>query len=234
MGKTKLQKIAFLIQMESKLDFYDFRRQYYGPHSRDLDNDILSHPELIDMRVSPNLAHPERISYMFRVTDKGFRIKKELEKGLDERRAMDAESALRRCSAMPMEQLLDKVYANYVEFADKRLPRLEEEIELFRDNVQHVFEKHYGWQSFFMSSMLGYVRDSLVHCNKLVGVHKSVIACLAAEFLESCEEEFQNILQPDDSNRIGTALPNVTDVWCILVEYCQMRGMRRNPYEFAM
>lgn len=229
-GKTKLQKLAFLIQIDSNLDLYDFKKHYYGPFSRELDNDLVSHNELVDIKVHPSIMSAERVYYEFKVTEEGHKVKERLEKKLDKKRVNEAQKALKRYFDMPMDQLLEKAY-ECIDSADERLQGLESNFNLFQNNVKHVLDKHHNRQSLFMLVILDYVQQVLAQSKSIDAAQKAVITRLAAELLETCEEAFPDIVPPVDSERLRPIFTNIADLWGSLIEYCERRGIGRNPFK---
>ncbi|MEN3050184.1 MAG: hypothetical protein ABC585_08015, partial [Candidatus Methanosuratincola petrocarbonis] len=78
-GKTRLQKLTYLVQVEVGLPIYDFKKHYYGPFSRELENDILAGQDLINAAVRPKIFEPNEIYYEFKLTEKGRKMADEFE-----------------------------------------------------------------------------------------------------------------------------------------------------------
>lgn len=230
-GKTRLQKIIYLIQNEAKLDIYDFRKHYYGPFSRELDNDLLSSQDLVEVISHPKILAPHENYFEFKLTPEGMRVMEEMKKSLSEPLRVRIESLINRYSALPLGKLLEEAYATF-DAVDDRLRGLERSTDRLRDNVREIFNTHCNRQSLFILTVLDYVKDVLEKAKDVRDeVQKAVILRLAAELVETCEEAFPEIAPPVDSEKLRPVFMNIADVWLALIEYCDKRRIVKNPFE---
>jgi len=233
-GKTRLQKLAYLIQCDAKLDLYDFRRHYFGPFSRDLDNDIVCHADLVEVNVHPSIMNPDRAYYEYSLTDEGQRIREQMERGLDRKRVDLVKGALDNYFSMSYDQLLEQAYATFASI-DERLKNLESDTGALQSNVEHVFNSYCNRQSLFLLTVLNYMQNAIERSKALKDdVQKAVIARLAAELLEACKEAVPEIAPPVDSDRLRPTFMNIADIWGSLIEYCEKRGVVKNPFKVPL
>ncbi|MEW6069759.1 MAG: hypothetical protein AB1485_04005 [Candidatus Thermoplasmatota archaeon] len=120
-GRTRMQKLIFLAEMESKLKLYKFVPFEYGPFSFDLSDDI---QYLIDWDYISE--KPERfkgkIRYKYELTEEG---EKKVKEFLDDEKLSRAfrkpyeriEKIKQTYYCDPLPELLKKIYDKYPEYA---------------------------------------------------------------------------------------------------------------------
>jgi len=229
-GKTRLQKIVFLVQVEAKLDLYDFKKHYYGPFSRDLDIDVVSHPELIEVKTQLSFTHPDRLYYIYKLTDKGRFLREELESQFERRIVYKVRDLVNHLNKLSHEELVNKVYTEYIPISDVKLDDLRSDLGNFMTNVRRVFTEYHNRQSLFMLSVLEYLDLVLDQARDLDDVQRSIITKVSAELLEKCKEAFLDIIPPVDSERLRPSFLDIADVWGFLLEYCDKRKIGKNPF----
>jgi len=230
-GKTRLQKIIFLIQVEARLDFYDFKRHYYGPFSRDLEIDVISHPELIEVEAQTSLTHPDRLYYVFRLTDKGRSFQKKLESMLERQTVQKVKDMINYLNGLSHEDLVNKVYSEYAPPSEMKLSELQNDLKNFMTNVRRIFMKYHNRQSLFILTILEYLDSVMTNIYSLDDVQRTIIAKVSAELLEKCKEAFHDVIPPVDSEKLRPSFLDIADTWGFLLEYCDKRGIGRNPFK---
>jgi len=121
-GKTRLQKLAFLLDEEElgdQFDAYQFRKYDYGPFSKELLEDVesLEKKGLVEIRKSRTLGGNAR--YDYRLTEDGEAVVKDLF-DRDETSPIldDAKSTLSNYGDMPLRELIERVYQKYPEYKE--------------------------------------------------------------------------------------------------------------------
>ncbi|MCW3996330.1 MAG: hypothetical protein NWE98_09335 [Candidatus Bathyarchaeota archaeon] len=111
---TKLQKLIFLIQTEGKLDGYRFFKHYYGPYSEELDVDIKSFAQsldLIDVQVVEGNKYPY---YIYSPTQKGIKTIQEIITKIPTMELKRADKIIDKYRNKNYKELMEYVYKKYV------------------------------------------------------------------------------------------------------------------------
>jgi uncharacterized protein YwgA len=111
---TKLQKLIFLIQTEGKLDGYRFFKHYYGPYSEELDVDVKSFSQsldLIDVQVVEGSKYPY---YIYSPTQKGIKTIQEIIKKTPTEELKKADKIIDKYRNKNYRELMEYVYKKYV------------------------------------------------------------------------------------------------------------------------
>lgn len=130
-GRTRFQKLIFLMQKEGNLDdleptdTYRFEAYDYGPFSSDLYDDLDDHIErgLIDDSME-ELDEEDIVKYEYRLEQVGEEyVEEELSDTEFERIVKEARRIVRQYGDMPLPELIDFVYAKYPEYAENSVLR---------------------------------------------------------------------------------------------------------------
>lgn len=120
-GRTRFMQLAFLLVHETDVDVeYEFRRRNYGPYSDGVHDDLerLDEEGLIDIRRTT--TDSGNVKYEYAATGRG---EEEAEAVLNELERHEADAVVslaENYGDMPIFILLDHVYREYPEFAEKR------------------------------------------------------------------------------------------------------------------
>ncbi|QIB79066.1 hypothetical protein G3A49_13355 [Haloferax volcanii] len=121
-GKTRLQKLAFLLDEEKlgdRLDAYHFRKYDYGPFSKGLLEDIedLEDKGLVDIHRSRTLGGNTR--YDYEITDVGETIVSDIFSRGDASIILeDAEDIAVEYGDLPLRELIELVYEKFPEYKE--------------------------------------------------------------------------------------------------------------------
>ncbi|MEN3026039.1 MAG: hypothetical protein ABC611_08155 [Candidatus Methanosuratincola petrocarbonis] len=228
-GKTRLQKLTYLVQVEVGLPIYDFKKHYYGPFSRELENDILAGQDLINAAVRPKIFEPNEIYYEFKLTEKGRKMADEFEKRLDEK----LNNAIAKYSKLPTHELLERAYST-LKNVDERLGEVEREALSMKNSLCEIFEANCNRQALFLMTVTDYALTAIQIAKKADEVQKVVILRLAAELIERCQEAFSEVVPPVDSEKLRPIFMTIADLWGTLIEYCEKINLVRNPFELGL
>lgn len=131
-GRTRFQKLIFLMQMEGNLnniaptDTYRFEPYDYGPFSSTLYDDLDSHIErgLIEDSKEELDEEDDIVKYEYQLKSEGqeFVEERQSEKEFD-RIVQEAERILREYGDIPLPELIDIVYSKYPEYAENSVLR---------------------------------------------------------------------------------------------------------------
>jgi uncharacterized protein YwgA len=110
----KLQKLIFLIQTEGKIDGYRFFKHYYGPYSEELEVDIRSFSQsldLVDVQVVEGNKYPY---YVYSPTRKGIETIQEIIEKIPLEDLKRADKIINKYMNKNYKELTEYVYKNYV------------------------------------------------------------------------------------------------------------------------
>jgi uncharacterized protein YwgA len=131
-GRTRFQKLIFLMQMEGNLndlaptDTYRFEPYDYGPFSSTLYDDLDIHIErgLIDDSKEELDEEDDIVKYEYQLEPEGQEfIEEELSEGELERIVNEAKRIVREYGDMPLPELIDLVYSKYPDYAENSVLR---------------------------------------------------------------------------------------------------------------
>ena len=131
-GRTRFQKLIFLMQMEGNLndlaptDTYRFEPYDYGPFSSTLYDDLDIHIErgLIDDSKEELDEEDDIVKYKYQLEPEGQEfIEEELSVGELERIINEAKRIVREYGDMPLPELIDLVYSKYPDYAENSVLR---------------------------------------------------------------------------------------------------------------
>ena len=131
-GRTRFQKLIFLMQMEGNLndlaptDTYRFEPYDYGPFSSTLYDDLDIHIErgLIDDSKEELDEEDDIVKYEYQLEPEGQEfIEEQLSEGALERIVNEAERIVGEYGDMPLPELIDLVYAKYPDYAENSVLR---------------------------------------------------------------------------------------------------------------
>ncbi len=229
--KTKLQKVVFLAQLEAKQDAYDFRRYFYGPYSRDLDVDIVSHPELIREEVCSTLDG-WRAYYVFQITPDGREAMERLERLYDKKAVAAMKFRVDGLVGEPLDRIMEGVYSEYVDDPDSKVAAAEGDLETFSGSLQNISNSAPTRQLLFMLAAMDSARE-LLEGAKSSGdpLQKSVVAKMAEELVEKAKEALPCAFPVADSAKLRPAFVTMADAWEFMLKYCGQRGIVKNPFE---
>ena len=116
LGRTRLQKMVFLAEKEEDTPFsLSFSKYYYGPYSSELQ-------DTIDSMVASELVQEESYStptgdegYKYTLTPHGAALLEQIGTGISRGEKKGIDRIVRKYSHMPLRELLDHVYSNYVD-----------------------------------------------------------------------------------------------------------------------
>ncbi|WP_336358500.1 hypothetical protein [Haloarcula sp. CGMCC 1.6347] len=121
-GKTRLQKLAFLLdeqELGDQFDAYSFKKYDYGPFSKRLLEDIeaLERKGLVDISKSRTMGGNQR--YDYELTDTGSEVIEQL-LGVDdvEKVFNAAENTVNKYKDMSLRDLIEHVYDEYPEYQE--------------------------------------------------------------------------------------------------------------------
>ena len=117
-GRTKLQKLAFLAKKEGKLPLsFNFPVYYYGPYSEELQQivDTMVAAGFVKEEVfQPNSRDEESVGYIYSLTEDGKEFSKQLSSELTEEEMSRLQDLVKQYGYRPLREVLDYVYAQYV------------------------------------------------------------------------------------------------------------------------
>lgn len=131
-GRTRFQKLIFLMQMEGNLndlaptDTYRFEPYDYGPFSSTLYDDLDIHIErgLIDDSKEELDEEDDIVKYKYQLEPEGQKfIQARLSEGALERIVNEAERIVGQYGDMPLPELIDLVYSKYPDYAENSVLR---------------------------------------------------------------------------------------------------------------
>ncbi|MFB6186575.1 MAG: PadR family transcriptional regulator [Halobacteriaceae archaeon] len=121
-GKTRLQKLAFLLDEEKlgdRFDAYEFRKYDYGPFSKELLEDVedLKEKNLVEIRKSRTFGGNTR--YDYRLTEMGRKVAKDLFQQEDASVVFEqAVEIFTEYGDLPLRDLIELVYEKYPEYEE--------------------------------------------------------------------------------------------------------------------
>lgn len=109
-GRTKLQKIVFLGQMELGLPkLFEFDKYHYGPYSWELTEtieDLISTGQIKEERESCG----DYITYVYRLSDFGLTVMEKPDRYISEEKI----ETLKKLSELPRSTIIEYVYRKYL------------------------------------------------------------------------------------------------------------------------
>ncbi|UVE50078.1 DUF4065 domain-containing protein [Haloferax larsenii] len=131
-GRTRFQKLIFLMQMEGNLDgltptdTYRFEPYDYGPFSSTLYDDLDDHIEqgLIEDSVEEIDEDEEIVKYEYRLRPEGREfVEKQIADSELESVVQEAERIVREYGDIRLPELIDIVYSKYPKYAENSVLR---------------------------------------------------------------------------------------------------------------
>jgi len=234
-GKTRLQKLAFLVQFEARLDLYDFKKHHYGPYSYELDLDVSTYPELIYVQTRQSLySFPEeRNYYVFFLTPEGGRIKDELESSLPSDKVSLARQSLRKFIKVSLDELFDHVYRNFIreESIERRYEELRINLSQLERFTSSIFKRYGNRQALFVLVLVDYLKQVLMKTEEVNDqVRRGVIINLIGELCETLTQVVNDIAPPVDTRSLRVKFTDIAETWSYLIEYCDKRKLLKDPF----
>jgi len=131
-GRTRFQKLIFLMQMEGNLDdlsptdTYRFEPYDYGPFSSTLYDDLDTHIERGLIHDSKEQLDEEEdiVKYEYQLESEGQEfVEEQLSEGELKRIVNEAERIVRTYGDIPLPELIDLVYSKYPDYAKNSVLR---------------------------------------------------------------------------------------------------------------
>lgn len=131
-GRTRFQKLIFLMQMEGNLndlaptETYRFEPYDYGPFSSTLYDDLDSHIErgLIDDSKEELDEEDDIVKYKYQLKAEGEDfVEENVSEGEFERMVREAERIVQEYGDIPLPELIDIVYSKYPDYAENSVLR---------------------------------------------------------------------------------------------------------------
>jgi len=131
-GRTRFQKLIFLMQKEGALDelsptdTYRFKPYDYGPFSSTLYDDLDEHieRELIDDAIEKLNEEDDIVKYEYQLKDEGWNfIEERLSTTEIKQIVEEAERIMGKYGDLPLPELIDLVYSKYPEYAKNSVLR---------------------------------------------------------------------------------------------------------------
>lgn len=128
-GRTRFQKMVFLLQEETEghhrdLKHYRFKPYDYGPFSKELYDDL---DELIERGLvsqSQEEFGDDKVFYEYELTEKGFSFMEESCEKEEIRNIVNVSRDLKSdLNHMELSEVLDYVYSEYTEYAENSVLR---------------------------------------------------------------------------------------------------------------
>ena len=112
---TKLQKLIFLIQTEGKIDGYRFFKKHYGPYSDELDMDVRSFSQSLDLMQTQIVEGANYPYFLYQPTLEGLKLTKELaETEIPKEIRKRADEILAKYGGKSYQELQEYIYKKYV------------------------------------------------------------------------------------------------------------------------
>ena len=127
-GRTRLQKLLFLIQKRAEREGdnsleqkYDFVPYDYGPFAKEIYDDInkLAHRGLVEETAKE--LDDGVVKYNYKITEKGEAIA--AERGLLDDLPQEIEAVINEFEDKELEEIIDYVYSKYPEYAENSIIR---------------------------------------------------------------------------------------------------------------
>lgn len=121
-GKTRLQKLAFLLdeeQLGDRFDAYTFKKYDYGPFSKQLLEDVedLEEKGLVDIHRTRTVGGNMR--YDYKLSDSGMEVVKNINTDDDALVVFnDAEEIASEYGDLPLRKLIELVYDKHPEYTE--------------------------------------------------------------------------------------------------------------------
>ncbi|MCD2201377.1 SocA family protein [Halobacterium sp. KA-4] len=131
-GRTRFQKLIFLMQMEGNLngldptDTYRFEPYDYGPFSSTLYDDLDSHIErgLIEDSKEELDEEDDIVKYEYQLESDGQEFfEEQVSENEFERIVQEAERIIKEYGDIPLPELIDLVYSKYPDYAENSVLR---------------------------------------------------------------------------------------------------------------
>ncbi|MCU4975633.1 DUF4065 domain-containing protein [Halobacteria archaeon AArc-m2/3/4] len=131
-GRTRFQKLIFLMQMEGNLndltptETYRFEPYDYGPFSSTLYDDLDNHIErgLIEDSKETLDEEDDIVQYKYHLKPEGREFIEENESGAEfERVVEEAKRIVQEYGDVPLPELIDMVYSKYPDYAENSVLR---------------------------------------------------------------------------------------------------------------
>lgn len=232
-GKTRLQKLAFLVQYEAKLNLYNFRKHHYGPYSEELDLDIKAHPSLITQQTQATtltaLGLEDRHYFIYTLTPLGRKIKEKLQEKLPSEKVKAAQNALAKYLPLPLPQLLDYVYDKFIYRGGTY--KLLQNLNLLHHYLQEIFKEHGNRQALFMLTVTSYLQQAVKAAIKTQDqLQKGVITNLAEELYHQLFQAAELAKPPPATPLLKPIFTSIAETWLYLIDYCTTNNILPNPF----
>ena len=232
-SKTKFQKIAFLVQYESKLDEYDFIKHHYGPYSDGLDLDTACYPSLITRTFSPSSYTPSRRNYYsYQITEQRKNVLSKLKEKIRSHTILTIVGKVTELNEKPLCALLEEVYEKFaLKKDDSEQLELQVKGELVKvmPPINHSYMKFGNRQTPFVLGILEAVEKILLKSCTEGTVQKGVIFNLSKEIIQRCKDLAKNITPPADSDFLRPQFLEIYDLYSYLAQYCENRNIVEDP-----
>jgi uncharacterized protein YwgA len=231
--KTKFQKLTFLVQYLSHLDFYDFKRHFYGPYSDSLELDTTCYTQLIECNIHDSLTSFNQY-YTFRITDKGLAALGDLKKRISPYEIERVEANLKKYANKSRCDLLDEVYSQFAlkhGESNKLVSDVKSELLVVKPPLIQCSATHMNRQSTFVLSALEIVELILESLSGVKDtVQRGVVANLAREIIQKVSEIAKDIIPPNDSHKLRPRFVEIAELQSYLIHYCDSRNIFKDPF----
>jgi uncharacterized protein YwgA len=131
-GKTRLQKIIFLLQQELGITIFEFKPYRFGPFSSQLNEiiDSLLNQGLLQMQKSKFSSLEEKSIEIVSLTNEGIAKAEQVIESLDNVTRITARILAKHYAMVPLTYLIAYIYAKYPDFTT--LSEIKEIVEKWR------------------------------------------------------------------------------------------------------
>ncbi|MCP8311348.1 MAG: hypothetical protein L6M37_00145 [Candidatus Methylarchaceae archaeon HK02M1] len=236
-GKTRLQKLAFLVQYESKLDLYDFKKHQYGPYSHDLAVDTQCYSDYIQWNIQPSVQYPPgRYHYAYSITDAGRILLSELLQGLNHKMVEKIKASLSYYAPMQWTELADYAYSRFlpdVKDFTKQIEKLRLEIDNLRLAIEMCCQVYYNPQASFILSSIEYLLMILEALPKVTDqLQFGVILNLLCQVVNDCKEVACLLTLSNVS--LKHRFIDIAETRHYLADYCDKQGIVKDPLKRSL
>ncbi|MEM4234977.1 MAG: hypothetical protein QXU75_07495 [Candidatus Methanomethylicaceae archaeon] len=230
-GKVRIQKLVYLIQMKAKINLYNFKKHYYGPYSEELDHDLTSNPEIIAVESRVSILNPGQHYYEFRLTPEGERRLQDYLKLLKDDFSSELLPLVDRYCSLPTDRLIEEAYST-IRGVNNYIAPLQNSIENLYSRTKEIFNKNCNKQSLFVLVIADYLKEVLSKANTMPDeVQKAMISNLAKEIIHLCEGVLSEIEPPIDSEKLRAKFIDISELWNTLIEFCERINIVKNPFK---
>jgi len=230
---TKLQKMVFLIETEGKIDGYSFFKKHYGPYSDELEVDVRSFSESLNLMQTQIVEGARYPYYLYLPTTKGKDFTKRIiQEKVPPKLLKRADAIIQKYGKRNYQELQEYVYKKYVlpeQTFEQMYPRLSADL-VSLDNIWNKSYQDDCPASFLILAVVEYGAKALSKLKKvpdpvLRGVCASSISDLTAKLvdltshcqaMEKCPFSFK------------TLFSEISDHINFLDHYCGKHGIMQN------